>query len=242
MDSRREKYKDKVLSHIIGKTKLISTEDESTILIEPPFVALQVPYLISHKTSYPTWTPFPRWAFIGGFKKYCELFGLSKSELTDLFQSYNDALLDIIKNKYYDKGSINESMDKQRQFLDKVLDRILSETEITLGEEKSVFSRNNKIWGKIKYPFLNTWGNNKGSGEYSSDIIEYRYEHRYDYPVRSKGVRDDFLHHCEVIYGLTHKESVKLLKKFRTILKDKIESELFTIYGKDYMSTYRELK
>lgn len=136
MDSRREKYKDKVLSHIIGKTKLISTEDESKILIEAPFVALQIPYLISHLSSHPTMTPFPRWAFIGGFKKYCELFGLSKGELTDLFQSYNDALRDIIKNKYYDKGYINESMDKQRQYLYKVADRLVNETDIDLDNNR----------------------------------------------------------------------------------------------------------
>lgn len=130
MDSRREKYKDKILSHIIGKTKLISTEDESKILIEPPFVAVQVPYLISYLSSHPTMTPFPRWAFIGGFNKYCELFGLSKSELTDLFQSYNDALRDVIKNKYYDKGSINESIeDKQKKYLEYVYNDLIKNTK-----------------------------------------------------------------------------------------------------------------
>ncbi len=63
------------------------------------------------------------------FKKYCELFGLSKSEVTDLFQRYNDALRNVIKNKYYDKGSINESVDTQEDYLDYVYNDLVNNTK-----------------------------------------------------------------------------------------------------------------
>ena len=187
-----EIYKDKVLSYIIGKTKLISTEDESKIFIEPPFVALQVPYMISHKTSYPTWTPFPRWAFFKGFKEYCELFDLSKSELTDLFQSYNDALRGVIKNKYYDKGFITESMGKHTEFLDKVLNRIIGETEydnLYNVTKPVMFSINHYIVKNSHLPI---------------------YYSRRIYPAA-------FVEHCQNVYGL-NKEEIKIVwgeyKKF----------------------------
>ena len=104
MDSNKKKYLDKVLSHIIGKTKIKSTEDENKIIIEPPFIALQVPYhlfQLNYKSDIESLTsiaPFPLWAFFQGFKEYCELFDLSRSESRDLFKSYNDELIVIIKN------------------------------------------------------------------------------------------------------------------------------------------------
>ena len=77
-----EIYKDKVLSYIIGKTKIKSIEDENKIIIEPPFIALQVPYhrfQLNYKSDIESLTsiaPFPLWAFFKGFKEYCELFDL----------------------------------------------------------------------------------------------------------------------------------------------------------------------
>ena len=243
MDSSREKYLDKIVEYLVNKTKY-DTDHLNLYIIKFPF-SDGWEIFGSHREMSDIYDISPerfgihRWNFD---QEMINLFDLLEHESDYVWEEYFKGAR-FFGNEYAKSdGLINESVNKQKQFLDKVLERILSETEITFGEEKSGLSRSDKIWGKIKYPFLNTWGNSKGSGEYWYDIIEYRYEHRYDYPVRSKGIRDDFLHHCKVVYGLTDKESVKLLKKFRTILKDKIESELFTIYGKDYMSTYREYR
>jgi len=202
-----EIYKDKVLSHIIGKTKLISTEDESKILIQAPFVAIQLPYLISHKSTYPSWTPFPRWAFFKGFKEYCEVFNLSKSELTDLFQRYNDELRNIIKNKYYDKGSINESMNKQKEYIDKVIDTIVKETNIRRTSEVPFNKK-----GEIHFPWL--------AFPLGVDTELKTYFDSKD-PYNS---RPNFHNYCTDIFGLSSNEMKFVHDKLNFIFKDKLKN------------------
>ena len=195
---KTETYKDKILSYIIGKTKIKSTEDENKIIIEPPFIALQAPFYLfqlnyeSDIESLNSSNPFPLWAFFEGFKKYCELFDLSRSESRDLFKSYNDELIVIIKNEYFDKEPINESMDKQKQFLYKVADQLVRETDIDLVNDR------------IRYPYggLNTT---------CGGVV-------VDTPF--------IVSHLINVYGLTNKEIDEVVSMYTQFIKRKLKFDL----------------
>ena len=98
----------------------------------------------------------------------------------------------------------------------KDLDKVL---EVLVGETKIVFKKENlKEWGeivgRIQYSFKN-----------SSSVIPSNWSRKRNSPLRNTFDRNKFIEYSKNQFGLTDKEINKVLKEFRTIISDKIESK-----------------
>ena len=147
MDSSKEKYLDKIVEYLVNGTKY-DTDHLNLYIIKFPFSDSWEVFGSDREMSSiydisPERFGIYRWNFD---QEMIDVFDLIEHESDYVWEEYFKGAR-FFGNEYANSdGSINESVDKQEKYLDKVLDRILSETEITFGEEKSVFSRNNKIW------------------------------------------------------------------------------------------------
>ena len=97
----------------------------------------------------------------------------------------------------------------------KDLDKVL---EVLVGETKIDFKKENlKEWGdivgRIQYSFKN-----------SSSVIPSNWNRKRNTPLLNKFDRNKFIEYTKNQFGLTDKETNKVLKEFRTIISDKIES------------------
>jgi len=97
--------------------------------------------------------------------------------------------------------------------LDKVLEVLVGETKIEFKKEK--LKEWGEIVGRIQYSFKN-----------SSSVIPSNWNRKRTYPLRNKFDRNKFIEYSKNQFGLTDKETNKVLKEFRTIISDKIETEL----------------
>ncbi len=97
----------------------------------------------------------------------------------------------------------------------KDLDKVL---EVLVGETKIDFKKENlKEWGdivgRIQYSFKN-----------SSSVIPSNWNRKRNTPLLNTFDRNKFIEYTKNQFGLTDKETNKVLKEFRTIISDKIES------------------
>ena len=121
-------YLDKIVQYILDDTEL----DYEQKLVTYPFVpnipsqwGLSVPLYIVEYGYY----------FFDKFSKYCnDMYGLSYEESVYVWDHYKD--------KINNSGSINESVDNKKIYLDKIVQYIIDDTEIDYDE------------GEIKYPYF----------------------------------------------------------------------------------------
>ena len=97
----------------------------------------------------------------------------------------------------------------------KDLDKVL---EVLVGETKIDFKKENlKEWGdivgRIQYSFKN-----------SSSVIPSNWNRKRNTPLLNTFDRNKFIEYTKNQFGLTDKETNKVLKEFRTIISDKIDS------------------
>jgi len=97
--------------------------------------------------------------------------------------------------------------------LDKVLEVLVKETKIEFKKEN--LKEWGEIVGRIQYSFKN-----------SSSVITSSWNRKRDCPLRNKFDRNKFIEYSKNQFGLTDKETNKVLKGFRTIISNKIETEL----------------
>jgi len=100
-----------------------------------------------------------------------------------------------------------------KKYLDKVLEVLVGETKIEFKKEN--LKEWGEIVGRIQYPFKN-----------SSSVIPSNWNRKRNYPLRNKFDINKFIEYSKNQFGLTDKETDKVLKEFRTIISDKIETEL----------------
>lgn len=179
---KQVEYLNRVLESIIGETKC----DDLRNVISPIMFSINW-YVIKNPEFIPA-----------AFKEHCkDVYGLSKEETKTVWYDYKT---------YINSNKLNENVDKQKNFFDKVLDRLLKDTVITDS--------------KITFPFANF-----KQPELSSDSllsvstwIDGMWEN-HKYPSR-------FNKYCMDIYGLTYMESLGLWNSYIEIIEKEVLKRL----------------
>ena len=192
MDKQKE-FLDKVLERLLKET--VITDSKITF----PFANFKQPELSSDSLlSVSQWID-GRWEnhkYPGRFKKYCnDIYGVTYEESVILWRRYIEIIEKEILNRLRRNKSnvattwnmgrhdINESLDKQKEFLDKVLEMLKSETEFkVVPNDEPVGHKYDYYW---KYPF----------SEFTT-LSPY-------YPTNKSS---NFHKHCRDIYGLSNEE------------------------------------
>ena len=193
---KQKEFLDKVIYHILKKTDI---DYDIKQITNWPFYRNGMGFNVFMSAPHSAFGILER-----HFYFYCkEVYGLTKEESKYVWEGYINMLGETIK---LIGGNINESGDKQQNFFDKVLDRIVKDTNIT------------DSW--ITFPFANF-----KNPELSSDSllsvstwIDGRWEN-HKYPHR-------FNKYCMDIYGLTYMESLGLWNSYMEIIEEEVNKRL----------------
>jgi len=182
MDSSNEKYLDKIVEHLVNRTKY-DTDHLNVYIIKFPFSDTWEVFG-SHREMSDIYDISPK-----RFENYrrnfnqemIEVFDLSEHESDYVWENYFEGAR-FFGNEYAKSdGLINESIeDKKKEYLDKVVTAIIRETEIDNDKRE------------IYVPFF-IQGDNS---------IPLSLDNRVLYKV----MKTPFIKHCKNIYGLTNKE------------------------------------
>ena len=219
-----KEYLNNVINHIV---KNITIDSSSTDKFHPKgkifFPWLPFPLSISREIlsffdSNDPWNARPN------FHKYCrDNFGLNGKEMKIVLDKLNFIIKDKVKDLYdlpisrFNK--LNESTEgKQKEFFDKILDRIVKDTVITDS--------------KITFPFA-IFKQEELTGDSLLSVsiwIDGRWEN-HKYPSR-------FNKYCMDNYGLTYEESLILWRRYMEIIEKEVlnrlrknKSNVATIWG-----------
>lgn len=184
---KQEQYLNRVLERIIGETKY----DVDNNVISPIMFSINW-YVIKN--------PEFKYNLPAAFIEHCKnVYGLSKEEMETVWYDYKA----YIRNNH---NKINENVDKQKNFYDKVLERLLKETVIT--DSKITFP-----FAIFKQPELT------GDSLLSvSQWIDGRWEN-HKYPHR-------FHKYVNDIYGITYMESLGLWNSYMDIIEEEVSKRL----------------
>ncbi len=186
---KQKNFLDKVLNRLLKET--VITDSKITF----PFANFKQPELSSDSLlSVSQWMD-GRWEnhkYPGRFKKYCnDIYGVTYEESVILWRRYIEIIEKEILNRLRRNKSnvattwnmgrhdINESVDKQKEYLDRILERLKSETKFKTTTDNGIL---NYWW---KYPFSNF-----------TTLSPY-------YP---RNQSSHFHKHCRDIYGLSNEE------------------------------------
>ena len=196
MDSRKKKYLDKIVEHLVNATKY-DTDHLNLYIIKFPF-SEGWEVFGSHREMSDIYDISPerfgikRWDFD---QEMINIFDLMEHESDYVWEEYFKGAR-FFGNEYANSdGLINESMeDKQKEFLDKVVSRLINETEIDYNKREMYipFSVDNTIALSIDYILL---------------------PHIDKYPP--------FIRHCKNIYGLTNEECDYAWRQYKKNIKGK---------------------
>ena len=181
MDRKKEKYLDNIVEHLVNRTKY-DTDHRNLYIIKFPFSDIWEVFGSDREMSSiydisPERFGIYRWNFD---QEMIDVFDLIEHESDYVWEKYFEGAR-FFGNEYANSdGSINESIDKQKEYLDKVVSAIIRETEIDYNKRE------------IYVPFF-IQGDNS---------IPLSLHNRVLYKV----MKTPFIKHCKNIYGLTNKE------------------------------------
>jgi len=128
-DDKKQVYLDKVVDWLVGDTIIDFVWEEGTVRFPYLPVNFTLSQLLNHKNTFFGKTP------TYAFTEYCDTYGLTKDEIDYVWKIY----VDIIWDKYNKESEINdynlmnESDDKKQEYLNKVVDWLVRDTEIGDG-------------------------------------------------------------------------------------------------------------
>jgi len=193
MDKQKE-FLDKVLERILKETDIDYEKDR----IFTPFSPNSCNFRIIPVEEWSTKTLLHRL-----LRRQCKnIYGLTDEEINYVWDNYKNILRDITENG----GYLNENVDKQKNFYDKVLERLLKDTVITDS--------------KITFPFA-IFKQEELTGDSLLSVsiwMDGRWEN-HKYPHRFKKYVND-------IYGITYEESVILWRRYMDIIEKEVLKRL----------------
>jgi len=127
------------------------------------------------------------------FHNYCrETYGLTDDEMVEVWDKYKN----IIKDKFNNSGNINESVDRKDEYLDKIVDFLVDDTEITIEKNDKSFIP----------PFTSVW-----------------FSPLYLKLMSDSQLENNFLTYCKDTYGLTNSEIKVVFSKYRKTILNKFK-------------------
>jgi hypothetical protein len=215
----KNEYLDKVVNFIIQDTKFDSQYDNylewDQPYWHPPFEEYPFGYgsevwvdslfdssrfkisPLSHDDTPPhltAFTPTVITEFIGNFYTYCkETYGLTEQETDYAWSRYAD----FMKKKLNGKNSINESVDRKNEYLNKVVEFLVTDTKVLINDD--VFFAPFYRLSSLTYNLLFYKG---------------------DYPA-------SFYEYCRNTYSLTDYDTKYVWDTYKNIIKDKFGYESY---------------
>jgi hypothetical protein len=128
-DDKKQEYLNKVVNWLVRDTIIDCVWEEGTVRFPYLPVNFTLSQLLNHKNTFFGKTP------TYAFTEYCDTYGLTKDEIDYVWKIY----VDIIWDKYNKESEINdynlmnESDDKKQEYLNKVVDWLVRDTEIGDG-------------------------------------------------------------------------------------------------------------
>ena len=189
---RKNDYLNKVVEYLIDDTIIDIKGNRMRYPFLPPPEGNDPHSLAFLSTPY----PFPF------FSKYCkDNYGLTDEEIDYLLEKY----IEILKYKIENMGSINESVDRKQDYLDKIVDFLMDDTDIGLG------------WFSPPYYYP---GSTSGRTNFRSV-----YEHTFNLSSNTNYSGLDtqliyFDHYCKNNYGLTGQENKIVWERYMKKLKE----------------------
>ena len=192
MEENRKKFLHKILEWFVNDTEI------------HPYVRTWFPSFLQDMENYPVslrpldisnLSLFP----IVRFYDYCrKTYDLSVEEIEYIWHKYTIIIID----KFNNEKPINESEDKRKRFLDKILNWLVDETEIDYED---------RTWLPTFIDTGNTFLNSP-----LFPITPLEISNLFINPLTL------FYDYCEVTYGLDHEEIVYVWGKYRVIILKKI--------------------
>ena len=174
---RKSDYLDKVVEFIVDDTKVDHIEEEITLSLGS--VGVKIIYFSDFLWNTKHFlTDIPSY-----FSNYIkDMYGLSGDEIRYVWEQYRyiirDKILSIMKEKY-SSNNINESVDRKDEYLDKIVEFLVSDTEISNEEGDRSF----------KPSFTSIW--------FSPVYLKKMSDHMLE---------RNFFNYCKDSYGLTNSE------------------------------------
>jgi len=201
-----------------------------------------------HKHKYPSRSSVLHVNYDGDYEvespsksvNYIKKYEVPENELNELHHVYYLILKQIVKTQGEEKNMLTESIDSQKEFLDKVVDRLLKESEYKLWEDKNIYNLNhqhqklNKIRVEIKFALINT-RTEEPIEFFSMDTIKNSAFRRRR---RKKEYLEDYEEeHLTNIYGLNSEELEEVIFNYYTKLYNNIYKSYLEMNEDDKVPT-----
>ena len=180
---RKDEYLNKVVEFLVADTK-VNQRDK---VWYPPFYrlsSLSYDYFFHERNGSD---------YSASFSNYTkDMYGLSDDDKKYVWDIYKN----IIKDKFNNSGNINESVNRKDEYLDKIVDFLVDDTEITIEKNDKSF----------KPPFTSVW-----------------FSPLYLKIMNDSQLENNFLTYCKDTYGLTNSEIKVVFSKYRKTILNKFK-------------------
>ena len=184
----REDYLNKVVEYLVDDTIIDFNENKFQYPFSPFTYSLSL--FPSHYSSFLNYNK--------------DNYGLTKFETYSVWQEYKNIIIDKINNS----GSINESIDRRDEYLNKIVDYLVDDTMV---------DQKNKVW----YPPFPTDHDNPTFNHFYG-LIPMTDHLELKFLVGNSYVRN-FFNYCKDTYGLTDDVEIsKVWKRYLKVLTPKI--------------------
>jgi hypothetical protein len=130
---KQEEYLDNIVEHLVNETKY-DTDHHNVYIIKFPFSDTWEVFgshgvMSSIYDIYPERFDTKRWDFD---QEMINTFGLIEHESDYVWEKYFEGARFFGKEYAKSDGLINESVDKQKEYIDKVIERLISKTKVVI--------------------------------------------------------------------------------------------------------------
>ena len=176
---------------------------------------------------------------------HIEKYEVPENELNELHHVYYFIINHIVKTQGEEKNMLTESNDKQKEFLDKVVDRLLKESKYRFWEDKHDYTTTNKheqhlkkIRVDIKFGLVNMW---------REDPIEYFDMKMVKDNLTKRRRKTEYLEDYERdqltnIYGLNSDEIMGVIHKYYNSFYNNIYNSFLEMDEDDKIPTSKPEK
>jgi hypothetical protein len=180
---RKDEYLDKIVEFLVTDTK-VNQRDK---VWYPPF------YRLSSLSYDFFFNEYRGGDYPASFSNYTkDMYGLSDDDKKYVWDRYKNIILD----KFNNSGNINESVDRKDEYLDKIVDFLVDDTEITIEKNDKSFIP----------PFTSVW-----------------FSPLYLKLMSDSQLEINFLTYCKDTYGLTNSEIKVVYSKYRKTILNKFK-------------------